>query len=253
MNISKNKISEIIRKYHDKSLQNHFDIFKTMQLLRRNYQFHNMQQKIKTYIKKCFNCQKHKHSIHKKYEKIQYQISSNKSWNEMTMNFIIKLPLSMNSTIKKNYNAILIIIDRLIKYSHIVLFKKEYTVEQLKYIVLNRLIKYHKLFKKIINDRNKVFIFNYWKTLISLLNVKLRLFTAYHSQIDHQTKKINQFLKQYLEHYVNATQNNWIELLFMTQLKFNFKMPNTTKKILFFANFEKKSNLFKKKLQHVST
>ena len=38
----------------------------------------------------------------------------------------------------------------------------------------------------------------------------------------------------------------------MTQLAFNFKVSNTTKKILFFANFEKKSNLFEKKLQHVS-
>ena len=38
----------------------------------------------------------------------------------------------------------------------------------------------------------------------------------------------------------------------MTQLTLNFKISNTTKKILFFANFEKKSNLFEKKLQYVS-
>ena len=38
----------------------------------------------------------------------------------------------------------------------------------------------------------------------------------------------------------------------MTQLALNFKISNTTKKISFFANFEKKSNLFEKKLQHVS-
>ena len=38
----------------------------------------------------------------------------------------------------------------------------------------------------------------------------------------------------------------------MTQLAFNFKISNTTKKTSFFANFGKKSNLFEKKLQHVS-
>ena len=38
----------------------------------------------------------------------------------------------------------------------------------------------------------------------------------------------------------------------MTQLALNFKVSNTTKEIPFFANFEKKPNLFKKKLQHVS-
>ena len=62
---------------------------------------------------------------------------------------------------KKNYDAILIMIDRLIKYSHIVFLKKKYIAKQFEYIVLNKLIKYHELSKKIINDRNKLFISNY--------------------------------------------------------------------------------------------
>ena len=45
----------MIKKYHDKSLQKHFEIFKTLQFLRRHCQFHNMRQKIETYIKKYFN------------------------------------------------------------------------------------------------------------------------------------------------------------------------------------------------------
>ena len=39
----------------------------------------------------------------------------------------------------------------------------------------------------------------------------------------------------------------------MTQLTLNFKILNTTKKTSFFTNFEKKFNLFKLKLSHVST
>ena len=143
-------------------------------------------------------------------------------------------------------------IDRLTKYSHIVFFKKKYIAKQFEYIVLNKLIKYHKLSKKIINNKNKLFIFHYWKTLILLLNIKFKFFITYHSKIDNQTKRMNQILKQYLRHYVNKTQNNWIELLFITQLTFNFKILNTTKKTSFFANFEKKFNLFKRKLSHVS-
>ncbi len=106
--------------------------------------------------------------------------------------------------------------------------------------------------KKIINDRDRLFTFNYWKTLISLLNVKFRLFTAYHSKIDDQIKRINQNLEQYLRHYVNKTQYNWIEILFMTQLALNSKMSNTTKITSFFVNFEKKSNLFEHEKSHLS-
>ena len=77
------------------------------------------------------------------------------------MNFIIKLSKSKNSTNEKAHDAILVMIDRLIKYCHIILFKETYNVEQLKYIVLNRLIRYQEISKELINDKNKLFIFNY--------------------------------------------------------------------------------------------
>ena len=56
LHISKKHINKIIKKYHDELLQKHFEIFKTLQFLRRHCRFYNMRQKIKTYIKKCFNC-----------------------------------------------------------------------------------------------------------------------------------------------------------------------------------------------------
>ena len=78
----------------------------------------------------------------------------------MFMNFIIKLSKSKNSTNEKTYDAILVMINRLIKYCHIIFFKKTYNVEQLKYIVLNRLIRYQKISKKFINDKDKLFTSN---------------------------------------------------------------------------------------------
>ena len=77
------------------------------------------------------------------------------------MNFIIKLSKSKNSTNEKIYDAILVMIDRLIKYCHIIFFKETYNVEQLKYIVLNRLIRYQRILKGFINDKDKLFTFNY--------------------------------------------------------------------------------------------
>ena len=142
LQISKNKIDEYIKEHHDESLQKHFDVTKIIQFLRQSCQFSNMRQRVETYIKKCFNCQQNKHAIHAKYEKIQYMKSSKSSWDEVFMNFIIKLSKSKNSTNEKTYDAIFVMIDRLIKYCHIIFFKKIYNVEQLKYIVLNRLIRY---------------------------------------------------------------------------------------------------------------
>jgi hypothetical protein len=173
--ILKKKINEIIKEYHDESLQKHLKISKILQLSRRHCRFSNMQRCVETYIRRCSSCQKNKHNIHKKYEKIQYQTSSKTSWKEVTMNFIMKLSLSINLTTNESYDSILVMINYLIKYFHIISFKETYSAEQLEYIVLNKLIKYYELSKKITSDKNKLFTFNYWKTLISLLNVKLFL------------------------------------------------------------------------------
>ena len=77
------------------------------------------------------------------------------------MNFIIKLSKSKDSTNEETYNVILVMIDRLIKYCHIIFFKKIYNVKQLKYIVLNQFIRYQEISKKFINDKDKLFTFNY--------------------------------------------------------------------------------------------
>ena len=56
------------------------------------------------------------------------------------MNFIIKLLKLEKLVTKETYNNILMIIDKLIKYSHLILFKESYSTDQLEFIVLNQLI-----------------------------------------------------------------------------------------------------------------
>ncbi len=68
---------------------------------------------------------------------------------------------STNLVTKNRYNLILIIINKFIKYLYIIIYKEKFIVEQLKYIILNRLIQYYNIFKELISNRDKLFIFNY--------------------------------------------------------------------------------------------
>jgi len=52
-------------------------------------------------------------------------------------------------------------IDKLIKYSHIIACKEKFIIEQLEYIVLNRLIRYHNISKRLTSDKDKLFTSNY--------------------------------------------------------------------------------------------
>ena len=244
LQIPKDKIDECIREHHDGPLQGHPGVSKTLQLLRQHCQFPNMRQHVETYIKKCLSCQRNKHATHAKYGEIQYQEPPDSPWDEVTMDFITKLPKSKDPATGEDYDSILVMVDRLTKYSHIIPFKEKYNAEQLGFIVLDRLIRYHGIPEGLTSDRDKLFTSNYWKTLIPLLGTKLRMSTAYHPQTDGQTERTNQSLEQYLRHYINSTQNNWVSLLPMAQLALNAKQSDTTKVSPFFANFGKNPNLF---------
>ena len=124
------------------------------------------------------------------------------------MNFITKLSKFKDLATEDSYDLILVMVDQLTKYSHIILFKKMYTAEQLRYIILNRLIRYHRISKELTSDWDKLFTLNYWKMLILILKIKLKMSTAYHPQTDDQTEWTNQSLKQYLQHYVNNAHDN---------------------------------------------
>ena len=62
---------------------------------------------------------------------------------------------------KEKYDTILVIIDKLTKYTEIILFKEIYTVLELSYILLNKLIKHYRILAFIISDRDKLFILVY--------------------------------------------------------------------------------------------
>jgi len=96
------------------------------------------------------------------------------------MDFITKLPKSTNLAIGERYDSILVMVDKLTKYSHIIACKEKFIAEQLEYIVLDRLIRYHGIPKGLTSDRDKLFTSNYWKTLLPMLGTRLRMSIAYH-------------------------------------------------------------------------
>ncbi len=53
------------------------------------------------------------------------------------MNFITKLSKSTNLATRERYDLILVMIDKFIKYLHIIACKKKFIAKQLKYIVLD--------------------------------------------------------------------------------------------------------------------
>ena len=96
------------------------------------------------------------------------------------MDFITKLPKSNNPVTKIIYNSIMVIVDRFMKYLIVVPFKETYTAEQLGYLLLDRLVRDHRVLITIITDRDKLFTSNYWKMINAAMGKKPKMSTAYH-------------------------------------------------------------------------
>ena len=242
--ITNNRINECIRNYHDDPAQGHPGVTKTLQLIRKNCTFQKMKQHVERYIKQCKCCQQNKHNTHAKYGYIQHQEPTYQSWDEVTMDFITKLPKSKEPVEGIIYDSILVMVDRLTKYTHIIPFRETYSSEQLGYVVLDRLIRHNGIPKAFVSDRDKLFTSKFWRTLVGLMGTRLKLSTAFHPETDGQTERTNQTLEQYLRHYVNNTQNNWAQLLPMAQLAINNGHQATIGMSPAMANFGKDMNTF---------
>jgi hypothetical protein len=72
-----------------------------------------------------------------------------------------------------------------------ILFRHSYTAEQLARVFFDRIICYYGISESIISDRDKLFILNYWTTLLAAIGTKKKLSTAYYLQTDRQTKQTN--------------------------------------------------------------
>jgi hypothetical protein len=65
------------------------------------------------------------------------------------------------------YDSILVVIDRLTKYAYFILYKEGLTAEELVYTFNRNIIVNYGIPEEIINNRDKLFILNFWKSLIN--------------------------------------------------------------------------------------
>ena len=237
---------EIIRQHHDDPVHGHPGVSRTTELIQRNYQFKNMKEKVSSYTKKCADCQKNKHSTHAPYGEMQPMELPTEPWTDISMDFVTGLPWSKDPTTELAYDSILVIVDRFTKYAIMVPFRRDYTAQQLAYVLKDRLIREHGIPRTIISDRDKLFTSNYWATLMAEIGTQRKLSTAYHPQTDGQTERTNRTMKTYLKIYSNTGQNNWVSLLAMAQMAYNNKISEATGQTPYFANHGKHPNLFKR-------
>ena len=127
------------------------------------------------------------------------------------MDFIIGLPKSEDN------GSIIVVVDRFSKYATFITIPIDCTAEDTTRLCLKHIVKYWRLPKYIIGDRDPRFIGKFWMELFKLMGSELHFSTNFHSQTDGQTERVNALLELYLRHFVSANQRDWAKLLDIAQ------------------------------------
>lgn len=111
-------------------------------------------------------------------------------------------------TLTEGMDTVLVVVDRLSKYGHFIALKHLFSASDVADIFLDHIFKLHGLPATIVSDRDKIFTSIFWTSLFEKLRVGLHFSTAYHSQSDGQTERLNQCLESYLRCFTSERPNS---------------------------------------------
>ena len=120
---------------------------------------------------------------------------------------------------------------------HFIATTEKTSVKGLAKLFQDHVWKLHGLPESIVSDRGVQFAVGMIKKLNNLLGIQTKLLTAYHSQTNRQTERINQELEQYLRVFIDHRQEQWSDWLGTAEFAYNNKIHSTTKILPFKVNY----------------
>jgi len=93
--------------------------------------------------------------------------------------------------------------------------------EKLIYLYVDNILRLHGAPVSIVSDRGTQYVSKFWKSLHKAIGTRLDYNTAYHPQIDGQTKRVNQILEDMLRACVLKYGSDWEKSLPHTELSYN--------------------------------
>ncbi|GKF96794.1 retrotransposable element Tf2, partial [Tanacetum coccineum] len=124
-----------------------------------------MKKEVKEWIKTCVVCQRFKPELVPSPRLLQPLPILERVWTHISMDFIDGFLVS------KGKSVLLVVVDRLSKYSYFILLTHPYSALTVAQAFLDNVYKLYGLPKVIVSDRDTVFLSRFWTELFKLLQV----------------------------------------------------------------------------------
>jgi len=148
----------------------------------RNYWWPEVMRDVGRYVEGCDLCQRMKNRTEEVAGKLKLSEVPEKLWTHLMVDFIMKLPVVAGK------DAILVVCNRLSKMTYFVATTEGTLAERLARLFRDNVWKLHGLPGSVVLDRGPQFAAELTKELNKMLEIEMRLLTAFHPQTDGQTE-----------------------------------------------------------------
>jgi hypothetical protein len=215
-------IHMLLREFHATPQGGHSRFYKTYRRIAANVYWIGMKGVFQEYVRSCDVCQRQKYLASSSGRLMQPLRVPEQIWEDISMDFITGLPKS------KGYEAILVVVDRLSKYSHFIPLKHPYTARSIAEIFCKEVVKLHGLPLTIVSDRDPIFMSSFWQELFRMQGTQLKLSSAYHPESDGQAEVVNRCLETYLRFVIADQPKNWVSWVHWAEYWFNTTFHSAT-------------------------
>ena len=132
------------------------------------------------------------------------------------MDFVTHFPRT-----SRKHDAVWVIVDRLTKSTHFLAVRMTFTLEEFCRLYIQEIVRIHGVPVSIVSDRDPWFTSQFWKSFQKAMGTQLSMSTAFHPQMDGQSKRNIQILEAMLRACVLDLKGSWDEHLPLVEFTYN--------------------------------
>ena len=131
------------------------------------------------------------------------------------MDLVVGLPMS------NGFNAVLVVVDRLIKHTQFIPTTTGLTAEGFGHLFIKNVACHFGLPDNIVTDRDPRWTSDFWRVVTAHLKTHMLLSSLHHPQHNGQTEIVNKGMEIMLRAYAAADKTLWAEWLHLLEFAYN--------------------------------
>ena len=112
---------------------------------------------------------------------------------------------------QRGFDSIFVVVDRFSKMAYFIPCQKTSDAMHVANMFFKEFVRLHGLPRSIVSDRDKKFVFHFWRKLLTKMGIDFSFSSYYHPQTDRKTEVVNKILGNLLS-LVTEHHNQWDQI-----------------------------------------